>query len=135
VAAFGVFGGGFAISEKIGTDFLVHHCRGKHNQPEATMKKIILATAVTALMTGAAFAQANPNAPQPSSTGAGINQPGTTSTGVAVDRSDSGKMGTTTGMKKDSMKKDGMAKDGMAKDGMHKDGMAKDGMAKGSMSK
>jgi hypothetical protein len=96
----------------------------RNNRMEPFMKKIILATAISALMTGAAFAQANPNAPQPSSTGAGINQPGTTSTGVAVDRPDSDKMGTT-----------GMKKDGMAKGGMAKDGMAKDGMNKGSMSK
>ena len=80
----------------------------------------LLAAAIATLTSGAAFAQANPSAPQPSSTGAGINQPGTTSTGVAVDRPDSNKMGTTTGMKKD-----GMAKDGMAKDGMNTGSMSK----------
>jgi pentapeptide MXKDX repeat protein len=80
------------------------------------MKKIILAAAVSALITGSAFAQANPNAPQPSSNGMGVNQPGTTATGTAVDRQDAGK---TTGMSK-SMKKDGMAKDGMSKDKMSK---------------
>lgn len=79
------------------------------------MKKIILATALAALMSGSAFAQANPNAPQPGSTGAGVNQPATTGTGTAVDRPD-------------SMKKDGMhstKKEGMAKDGMHKGSMSK----------
>jgi uncharacterized protein YdeI (BOF family) len=76
------------------------------------MKKIILATAVATLISGAAFAQSgsNPNAPQPSSSGVGVNQPGTTSTGTAVDRPDSDKMGKTTGMKKDSMSKDKMSK-------------------------
>jgi hypothetical protein len=89
---------------------------------EPKMKKIILATAIATMMSGAAFAQGtgNMNAPQPSSTGAGVNVPGTTSTGVAVDRPDSDKMGTTTGMKKD-----GMAKDGMAKDRMNKGSMSK----------
>jgi uncharacterized protein YdeI (BOF family) len=82
---------------------------------EFTMKKIILATAVATLISGAAFAQsgANPSAPQPGSTGMGVNQPGTTGTGTAVDRPD-------------SMKKDGMS------NSMKKDGMAKE---KGSMSK
>jgi hypothetical protein len=80
------------------------------------MKKIILATALATLMSGSAFAQANPNAPQPGSTGAGINQPGTTGTGTAVDRPD-------------SMKTDGVShstkKEGMTKDGMHKGSMSK----------
>ncbi len=75
------------------------------------MKKIILAAAMATLMSGSAFAQANPNAPQPGSTGAGVNQPATTGTGTAVDRPDS--------MKKDStsttMKKDGATKDKMTK--------------------
>ncbi|CAN5407318.1 hypothetical protein BH11PSE4_BH11PSE4_14870 [soil metagenome] len=80
------------------------------------MKKIILAAAVSALMTGSAFAQANPNAPQPGSTGAGVNQPGTTGTGTAVDRSDSMKKdGMSSSMKKGSMTKDGMSKDKMSK--------------------
>lgn len=79
------------------------------------MKKIILAAAVSALMTGSAFAQAtNQNAPQPSSDGRGINQPGTSPTGVAIDRPDSN--AKTEGMaKSSSMKKDGMTKDKMSK--------------------
>jgi opacity protein-like surface antigen len=72
------------------------------------MKKIILATALATMMSGsAAFAQANPNAPQPGSTGVGVNQPGTTGTGTAVDRPDSTK--ASGSMKKDATK-DGMAK-------------------------
>lgn len=64
------------------------------------MKKIILAAAITTLMTSAAFAQANPNAPQPGSAGIGINQPATSPTGVAIDRPDSVRRidGETTGM-------------------------------------
>lgn len=79
------------------------------------MKKIILAAAVSALMTGSAFAQAGANqtAPQPSSDGRGVNQPGVTSTGTAVDRPDSNK--GTSGMSGGSMKKDGMSKDKMSK--------------------
>lgn len=80
------------------------------------MKKIILATALATLMSGsAAFAQANPNAPQPGSTGAGVNQPATTGTGTAVDRPDSTKKGSMS----NSMKKDS------DKDGMHKGSMSK----------
>jgi hypothetical protein len=52
-------------------------------------KTMIIATALATMISGAAFAQANPNAPQPSSDGLGVNIPGTTSTGVAVDRPDS----------------------------------------------
>jgi hypothetical protein len=91
----------------------------RNNQLEFTMKKLILATAVATMISGAAFAQANPSAPQPSSSGLGVNQPGTTSTGTAVDRPDSDKMGTS-GMNKGSMQKDGMAKDGMNKGSMSK---------------
>jgi hypothetical protein len=54
------------------------------------MRKIIIATALLAFSATAALAQAgaNPNAPQPGSTGVGVNQPGTTSTGMAVDKPD-----------------------------------------------
>jgi hypothetical protein len=80
------------------------------------MKKIILAATIATLMSGSAFAQANPNAPQPGSTGVGVNQPGTTGTGTAVDRPDSSKTsGMSNSMKKDSMTKDGMSKDKMSK--------------------
>ena len=61
-------------------------------------------------LSGAAFAQANPSAPQPSSAGAGVVQPGTTASGTATDAK--AKSGTTgmndkskDGMKNDSMKK------------------------------
>ncbi len=76
------------------------------------MKKIVLAAAMATLISGAAMAQSNPNAPQPGSTGVGVNQPGTTATGTAVDRPDSVKTnGMTSGMSNSGMKKDGMAKD------------------------
>lgn len=53
------------------------------------MKKIILAAALIGFTASTAFAQsgANPSAPQPSSTGAGVNQPATSATGTAVDSS------------------------------------------------
>ena len=55
------------------------------------MKKMIIASAILTLISGAAFAQAgaNPSAPQPSSDGRGVNIPATTRTGTAVDRPDS----------------------------------------------
>ena len=79
------------------------------------MKKIIIATAIATMMSTAAFAQFNQNAPQPSSDGRGINVPATSPTGAAIDRPDSNRMeqreramennannsmsnGTTTGM-------------------------------------
>jgi uncharacterized protein YdeI (BOF family) len=75
------------------------------------MKKIVLAAAMATLISGAAFAQSNPNAPQPGSTGVGVNQPGTTATGTAVDRPDSMKKdGMTSGMSTGA-KKDGMVKE------------------------
>jgi hypothetical protein len=51
------------------------------------MKKIVLAAALIGFSATAAFAQSgtNPSAPQPGSTGMGVNQPGTTATGTAVD--------------------------------------------------
>lgn len=62
------------------------------------MKKLILAAALVGFTATAAFAQsgANPSAPQPSSSGTGVNVPGTTATGTAVDKPDSGKMTKTT---------------------------------------
>lgn len=56
------------------------------------MKKIIIATAMATLMSTAAFAQFNQNAPQPSSDGRGINVPATSHTGAAIDRPDSNRM-------------------------------------------
>ena len=56
------------------------------------MKKIILATAFATLMSTAAFAQFNQNAPQPSSDGRGVNVPATSPTGAAIDRPDSNRM-------------------------------------------
>lgn len=83
------------------------------------MKKFLIATAALTLMCGSAFAQAgaNPSAPQPSSTGQGVVQPGMDKNGTATDAKM--KPGSTTGMN-DGMKKDGMQKDGMKKDGMTK---------------
>jgi hypothetical protein len=53
------------------------------------MKKFTMISGVALLavsLSGTAFAQgANPSAPQPSSTGTGVIQPGTTSTGTATD--------------------------------------------------
>jgi uncharacterized protein YdeI (BOF family) len=78
------------------------------------MKKIILAAAVSALMTGSAFAQAgaNQSAPQPSSDGRGVNQPAVNANGTAMDRADSNK--GTSGMS-GSTKKDGMSKNKKSK--------------------
>jgi hypothetical protein len=51
------------------------------------MKKLVLAAALIGFSMSTAFGQsgANPSAPQPGSTGVGVNQPGTTATGTAVD--------------------------------------------------
>lgn len=51
------------------------------------MRKIILSAVLIGLSVGGAYAQsgANPSAPQPSSTGAGVVTPGTTKTGEATD--------------------------------------------------
>jgi hypothetical protein len=98
------------------------------------MKKIILAATVLTLVSGSAFAQGatgNMNAPQPSSDGRGVNVPGTTSTGTAVDRSDmKGGMTNnglttngTTGMTNGNMQKGGESKDGMGQ--QNKGGMSK----------
>ena len=67
------------------------------------MRKIMITAALLAFSATAALAQAgaNPNAPQPGSTGVGVNQPGTTSTGTAVDKPDM-KMSKTK-MKKKKM--------------------------------
>jgi hypothetical protein len=70
-------------------------------------------------LSGAAFAQAgaNPSAPQPSSTGQGVVQPGMDKNGTATDakmKSGTTGMNDKSGMgSKDS--KDGMKKDGMTK--------------------
>jgi hypothetical protein len=44
------------------------------------------AALLAASVTGAAYGQANPNAPQPNSAGNGIYVPGTSPTGQAIDR-------------------------------------------------
>ena len=56
------------------------------------MKKIIIVTALATMMSGAAFAQSNPNAPQPSEDGRGLNIPGTSATGTALDRADTNQL-------------------------------------------
>jgi hypothetical protein len=43
-------------------------------------------TVLAASVAGAAYGQANPNAPQPNSAGNGIYVPGTSPTGQAIDR-------------------------------------------------
>ncbi len=71
------------------------------------MRKVILAASILGLSAFGAYAQngANPSAPQPSSTGAGVVTPGTTKTGEATD---SKMKGTTGAATKDSdMKKSG----------------------------
>lgn len=57
------------------------------------MRTFILAATLIGLSAGTAFAQANPNAPQPNSSGTGVYQPGTTSNGTAVDRPTTGSAG------------------------------------------
>jgi hypothetical protein len=51
------------------------------------MRKLIFSAALMGLATTGAYAQngANPSAPQPSSTGAGVVTPGTTKTSEATD--------------------------------------------------
>jgi hypothetical protein len=94
------------------------------------MKKFMMiggAALLAVSLSSAAFAQAgaNPSAPQPSSTGQGVVQPGMDKNGTATDaKMKSG----TTGMNNNAMNKDGMKKTGAeSKDG---DGMAKGGMSK-----
>jgi len=89
------------------------------------MKKIIIATALATMMSGTAFAQvANQNAPQPSSDGRGVNIPGTTTTGAAVDRPDSNQAQEDANMRRKTVKS-GMSKDGMATSGTSRDSMSK----------
>jgi hypothetical protein len=54
------------------------------------MRRFIIAAALIGLSSGSALAQANPNAPQPNSSGTGVYQPGTTNNGTAVDRPTTG---------------------------------------------
>jgi hypothetical protein len=49
------------------------------------MKRVIIAATMFGISATAAFAQANPSAPQPGEAGVGVVQPGITSTGTAVD--------------------------------------------------
>jgi hypothetical protein len=102
------------------------------NKREIFMKKLVIAAAILGMSATASFAQsgANPNAPQPGSTGVGLNQPGTTSTGAAVDRPDSnGGMNNISGMTSGSsgmnnnMRQDGASKDGTGQ--QNKGGMSK----------
>ena len=111
------------------------------------MKKIILATAIATMMSTAAFAQFNQNAPQPSSDGRGVNVPATSSTGAAIDQPDSNRMeqrdravrnnsgssmsndGATTGMsggRTDS----GMSGSDMSGSGMSGSGTSNSGMSR-----
>lgn len=85
------------------------------------MKKIILAAAFATMISGSAFAQSgggNPNAPQPSADGRGVNIPGTTTTGTAVDRPDSNQRQEDADQRRMTVR-DGMSKDG-TKDNMSK---------------
>jgi hypothetical protein len=63
-------------------------------------------------LSGAAFAQAgaNPSAPQPSSTGQGVVQPGMDKNGTASTTGMNDKSGMGSKDSKDGMKKDGMTK-------------------------
>jgi pentapeptide MXKDX repeat protein len=100
----------------------------RNNQKEIFMKKIILAAAISTLVSGAAFAQTTGPAGQQDT-----NKPGMANPSTEMNKgSTPGGMtnGTTTGMSKDGIAKDGMKNDGMAKDGMAKGGMKKDGMSK-----
>jgi opacity protein-like surface antigen len=84
------------------------------------MKKLMTmagAAVLAASVAGAAFAQANPNAPQPNSNGTGVYAPGTSPTGEAVDTpQNNGRSrattttGSSTGKETKSMNK-GMKKD------------------------
>jgi opacity protein-like surface antigen len=69
------------------------------------MKKLITIASAALLATsvagGAAFAQANPNAQQPGSTGQGTYKPGTAGNGQAIDTNQTaGSRHATTGMSK-----------------------------------
>jgi hypothetical protein len=57
---------------------------------------ISIAMALAASASCAASAQSNPNAPQPNSSGTGLNVPGTSPTGQAVDRRENGQSGAAT---------------------------------------
>jgi opacity protein-like surface antigen len=59
----------------------------------------LLATSVA----GSAFAQANPSAPQPNSTGTGTYQPGTATNGQAVDSKQTGTTGSSMSKESKSM--------------------------------
>jgi len=80
------------------------------------MKNIVIAAAFATMISSAAFAQAgaNPSAPQPSADGRGVNIPGTTTTGTAVDRSDSNQRQENADQRRMTVK-DGISKDVMSK--------------------
>jgi hypothetical protein len=63
-------------------------CSGHETNEENMKKMLIAATAATLMIAPAAIAQsgANLSAPQVNSAGNGVTQPGTTSTGTAIDR-------------------------------------------------
>lgn len=71
------------------------------------MRKVVLSAVLIGLSMGGAFAQsgANPSAPQPSSTGAGVVTPGSTKTGEATDSKPT--KGTTGSAKNNEMKPGG----------------------------
>jgi hypothetical protein len=100
---------------------------GRNNPKDIEMKKLILAAAISIVMTGTAFAQTTGPAGQQDSTKAGMANPSNTGTNSMSNPSTGG----TTGMSQDSMKKDGMS-NSMNKGAESKDG---DGMAKGGMKK
>jgi hypothetical protein len=62
------------------------------------MRKFMIAAALIGLSAGSAFAQANPNAPQPNSSGTGVYQPGTSGNGTAVDKPTTGSAAGTRAM-------------------------------------
>jgi hypothetical protein len=70
------------------TSKLIHPARGMKTNEDNMKKRLIAVTAAALMIAPAAFAQsgANPSAPQVNSAGNGVTQPGTTSTGTAVDR-------------------------------------------------
>ena len=57
---------------------------------------ISIAMALAASASCAAYAQSNPNAPQPNSSGTGLNVPGTSPAGQAIDRPENSQSGAAT---------------------------------------
>jgi hypothetical protein len=87
-----------------------------------TLRTISIAMALAASASCAAYAQSNPNAPQPNSSGTGVNVPGTSPTGQAIDRPDSNRSGAatrTTGASVSSGKAEHMKKSKDGSDANH----------------